>query len=244
MVQTSNSTIVFRLNEFEGPLDLLLFLIKKNEVNIYDIPIAAITEQFLAFLVTSENRLGDMTEFYTLAAELVYIKSRMLLPIDLSLFDEIEDPRKDLVEKLIEYQKFKKLAELFEQTEQEAAWNVERKRFQRNLPFAEEEMWQKIDVWDLLKTFTSMIQGISNEKIISLYEEVTINEKTTLLYELVETRESFTFIDLITRPGSILDIVCAFLAILDAVKNRIIIIAQHRLFGDIQIRKLRGQYES
>ncbi|HAE23213.1 MAG TPA: segregation/condensation protein A [Spirochaetaceae bacterium] len=228
----------FHINDFEGPLDLLLFLIKKNEVSIYDIPISAITEQFLAFLDQAQAMdLDGLTEFYSFAATLLYIKSRMLLPVDINLNDEIEDPRQDLVEKLIEYQKYKKLSELMEKKEAEAEWTIERKKMQRALPFADEELWEEIDVWDLLKSFSGLIGGISSERIIDLYEEVSINEKTALIHEFLETRESFSFHDLITRPNSTLDIVCAFLSVLEAVKYRVICIRQHRLFGDIQIRK-------
>ena len=90
----------FRLKDFEGPLDLLLFLIKKNEVSIYDIPIASITEQYLEYLeMAAETSLDELTEFYSLASTLLYIKSRMLLPVEIDLGDEIEDPRRDLIEK-------------------------------------------------------------------------------------------------------------------------------------------------
>ena len=106
-----DAAATFRVNDFEGPLDLLLFLIKKNEVNIYDIPIASITEQYLAYLDYSvSGDLASLTDFYALAATLLYIKSRMLLPVEIAVDDEdIDDPRKELVDKLIEYQKFKKL---------------------------------------------------------------------------------------------------------------------------------------
>ena len=94
----------FHLGQFDGPLDLLLFLIRKSEVNIYDIPIASITEQYLSFLgFATKVDLDTMTEFYLMAATLLYIKSKMLLPVELSLDDEFEDPRKELVDKLIEY---------------------------------------------------------------------------------------------------------------------------------------------
>ena len=125
----------FRLDDFEGPLDLLLFLIKKNEVSVYDIPIASITEQFLVSLQSAEGvDLDVMTEFYALAATLLYIKSRMLLPVEINLEDEIDDPRQDLVERLIEYQKYKKLSELMERKELEVEWTIERTKMQRALP--------------------------------------------------------------------------------------------------------------
>ncbi len=228
----------FLLRDFEGPLDLLLFLIKKNEVSIYDIPVASITEQYLAVLDSGEVDLEDLTEFYSLAATLLYIKSRMLLPVEVDLGEEIDDPRRDLVEKLIEYQKYKKLSELMEEKELEAEWSLERKKIQRVLPFGdEEELWDRIDVWDLLTSFSGLIGNLSSERIIDLYEEVSINEKITLINELLETKDSFEFTELLTRAHSTMDIVCAFLAILEAVKFRLISIYQHRLFGDIRIRK-------
>ncbi|MGO8692530.1 MAG: segregation and condensation protein A [Rectinemataceae bacterium] len=228
---------LFRLKDFEGPLDLLLFLIRKNEVSIYDIPIASITEQYLGFLDGDEGvDLDDLTDFYSMAASLIYIKSRMLLPVDMD-DDEPEDPRRELIEKLIEYQRFKRLSDLMERKEMEVEWSVERKKIQRPLPFAvEAELWERIDVWDLLRTFSSLVSNLSSERIIDLYEEVSINEKTALIHELLDSRESFAFTDLVVRPRSTMDIVCAFLAVLEAVKYRLISIFQHRLFGDILIR--------
>jgi segregation and condensation protein A len=89
---------LFRLKDFEGPLDLLLFLIKKNEVSVYDIPISSITEQYLGFLDGADGcDLDDLTEFYLMAATLIYIKSRMLLPLDQELDDEFDDPRRELI---------------------------------------------------------------------------------------------------------------------------------------------------
>jgi segregation and condensation protein A len=230
------SSANFKLKEFEGPLDLLLFLIKKNEINIYDIPVAQITEQYLQYLSDAEDLdLDDITEFHALAANLLYIKSRMLLPVELEL-DEEEDPRQELVEKLIEYQKFKKLSELMEEKEREAEWFIERKKLQRTLPFAEEELWEKMDIWDLLRTFSTLMSNLSQERIIDLYEEVSVNEKIALLTELLETKGECHFTDLVLRKGSVIDIVCAFLAILEAVKMRMIVIFQNHIFGDILIR--------
>jgi segregation and condensation protein A len=226
----------FRVKEFEGPLDLLLFLVKKNEVNIYDIPIAQITEQYLEYLTYSaELDLEDLTEFHSMAANLLYIKSRMLLPVEISRDDDLEDPRQDLVEKLIEYQKFRKLSELMEEKERETEWVVERKKIQRPLPFAEEVLWEEADIWDLLRTFSHLMTSYSHEQIINMYEEVSVNEKITLLSELLETRGECSFADLVIRNGSVLDIICAFLAILEAMKTRMILVLQNRIFGDIKI---------
>jgi segregation and condensation protein A len=237
-VATNSAAPHFRVNAFEGPLDLLLFLIKKNEVNIYDIPIAEITEQYLDHLrYDTTLNLDNLVEFYSMAVTLLYIKSRMLLPPEVLTDDEIEDPRQELVEKLIEYQKFKKLSELMEEKEKEAEWVMERKKLQRPLPFADDTLWEKVDVWDLLKTFSSLMTSLSNERIIDLYEEVSVNEKITLLSELLERRGECNFTDLVVRNGSVTDIVCAFLALLEAVKTRMVSIFQNRMFGDILIRR-------
>ncbi|MDR1863226.1 MAG: segregation/condensation protein A [Treponema sp.] len=229
------------MNDFEGPLDLLLFLIKKNEINIYDIPIARITEQFLEYLsYAAELDLEEVSEFHTMAATLLLIKSRMLLPVEVNVDDEDEDPRQELVERLIEYQKFKKLSELMEDKEREAEWMIERKRLQRVLPFPDEDLWEKADVWSLLKTFSSLMSNLSKERIIDMHEEVSINEKITLLRELLEDRGECSFTDLVIRRGSVLDIVCAFLAVLEAVKVRMVLIFQNRMFGDIIIKPNQG----
>lgn len=228
----------FRVNDFEGPLDLLLFLIKKNEVNIYDIPLGSITEQYLEYLDYSVvNDLASLTDFYSLAATLLYIKSRMLLPVEITVDDEdIEDPRKELVDKLIEYQKFKKLSELMEQKGEEAEWVFERKKIQTALPFVEEELWERVDTWDLLKTFSNLVSSYNSERILDLYEEVSVNEKITLMSELLETHGECLFTDLIVRKGNLMDVVCAFMALLEAVKFRMASIWQNRMFGDIKIK--------
>jgi segregation and condensation protein A len=226
----------FKLSEFEGPLDLLLYMIRKNEINIYDIPIAQITEQYLNYLRNAETMdLEYLTSFHAMAAYLLYIKSKMLLPVDMDEDADREDPRAELVERLIEYQKFKKLSELIEEKEKENEWVIERRRLQHNLPFADDDMWEKVDIWDLLKVFSSLTVNLPAERIIDLYEEVTVNEKTTLLVELLENRGECRFTDLIIRTG-ILDVVCAFLAVLEAAKMRMIILFQNRMFGDILIR--------
>jgi segregation and condensation protein A len=123
-----------------------------------------------------------------------------------------------------------------EEKEKDAEWMIERRRLQPVLPFTEGDLWEKVDIWDLLKTFSALMRNMPGERIMDLYEEVTVNEKITLLAELLENRGECSFMDLIIRSGSVMDIVCAFLAILESVKNRMISIFQHRMFGDILIK--------
>lgn len=237
--ETANPRRTFRLKDFEGPLDLLLFLIKRNDMNIYDIHIASITAQFLDCIRDeADNDLDELSEFYNLASTLLLIKSRMLLPEGTMDDEDFDDPRQGLIEKLIEYQKYKKLSGLMEQREMEVEWTLERASMQRSLPFPEEvddTNWTDLDAWDLLRTFSSLVQNFSSERIIDLYEEISINEKIALMNEFLAKRDRFSFTELITRPRSALDLACAFLALLDSVKNKTIRIRQHRLFGDILI---------
>lgn len=228
----------FKVGQFEEPLDLLLYLIKKNEINIYDIPIAEITEQYLGYLDYAVSiDLDNLTDFYSLAADLLLIKSRMLLPVEVDFDDEeLEDPRQELVDKLIEYQKFKKISELMEQKEEENEWSLERKKIQRILPFEDEDLWEKVDSWDLYKVFSNLISSFSAEKILDMREDITINEKMTLMNEFFENKGECLFTDLIVRQGSLLDVVCAFMAILEAVKFKLAVIYQNRMFGDIKIK--------
>lgn len=230
----------FSLPQFEGPLELLLHLINKNEVNIYDIPISEITEQFLEYLdyVISPD-LDNLVDFYAMATDLIYIKSRMLLPIneDDVESEEIEDPRAELVEKLIEYQKYKKLTALMEEKEEETEWFFERKKMQVSLPFEDNGLWERVNTWDLLKTFSNLISSYNKERILTFYEEVSVNEKITLMNEFLEEKGECMFTDLIIRKGNLLDIVCAFMALLEACKFKIASIWQNRMFGDIKIKK-------
>lgn len=233
----------YKAGEFEGPLDLLWTLIRESKVNIYDIPIAQITEQYLEYLdYATQTDLGDLSEFYNWAAKLLLIKSRMLLPIEVTYEDDEEDPRQELVDKLIEYQKFKKLTALMQEQEDLSEWNFERKKIQRVLPFDQSDIyWEQIDTWDLLvqmqRLFRTMMSQYSDEKILDMYEEISVNEKITLMNEKLEEKGECLFSELITRNGNEMDIICAFMAILEAVKFKMITIYQNRLFGDIKICK-------
>ncbi|NNM55337.1 MAG: segregation/condensation protein A [Spirochaetales bacterium] len=244
MPEPAAAKVQFSLEEFQGPLDLLLFLLKKNEINIYDIPIAQITEQFLEYLALSTSlNLESVTEFYQMAAQLLYIKSRTLLPLPASDDDAWEDPRRELVEKLLEHQKYKRLAELLAENEAPLDWIYERKKPQPALPFAQgDEAWAKIEVWDLFQTFSKIMKGLSSERVLNLMEEVSIHEKITLVREILTEKESCLFTDLILNPQSVLEVVCAFLAILELVKAQTIVLYQSLLFGDIQIRRHSGGF--
>ncbi len=237
MPQTALS---YSIRQFEGPLDLLLHLIQKAQVNIYDIPIAEITDQFLTYLDASDRMdMDDLTDFYAMAAHLIYMKSRMLLPSDEQIDedDEFSELRTDLVERLLEYQKFKRYTSLLSDSNQSGELFIHRKKSQFMLPFEDQDLWNDVNVWDLLKTFSSLLQSITPEQVFNVYEEVTTKQKITLMAELFESRDDRSFSDIVVHRESPMDIICAFLAILEAVKFSMVTIHQHALFGDIVIRK-------
>lgn len=232
--------VAFKTEKFEGPLDLLLALIQKAEVNIYDIPISEITDQFLEYLHhAKEIGLGDLSEFYKMAAELIWIKSQMMLPIkDLEFGDEYADPREELVERLLEYSKFKKYSELLIGNEGSDNFTIDRKVSEFQLPFSDEELWEDVTTRDLMETFMKMMQSYDfiEEKVFNVYEDVSEKEKIALMNELFETREQISFSDIIVHRTP-MHVICAFLAVLEAVKDKMILVDQPELFGDMTITK-------
>jgi segregation and condensation protein A len=235
----------FHTTIFDGPLDLLLFLIQKSEVNIYDIPISQITDQFLEYLTNAKNlELGDLTGFYKMAADLLYIKSRMLLPVDIEFDEEYEDPRHELVEQLLEYQKFRKYTELLTSTGGSGELYIHRKPTQFILPFGDEELFQEVTLQDLLKTFSRLMTSITPNKVFNVYESVTVNEKIALMNELFETREYITILDIIIHPEQPLHIICSFMAILESCKFNMILIEQRNAFQEIVMRRRPENYDS
>ncbi len=234
----------FKTPVFEGPLDLLLYLIQKSEINIYDIPIAEITDQFLAYLAQAkEMDLGDLTDFYKMAADLLYIKSRMLLPVDVVFDEEYADPRQELVERLLEYQKFKKYTDLLTSSESSGELCISRKTTQFMLPFDDQELWSNVSVLDLLHTFAKLIKSITPSKVFNVYEEVTVKEKVTLMSELFDTRSEIWMSELIVHPEEPLHVICSFLAVLESTKFKMICIEQPEPYGDIRIIKRQEDFD-
>ena len=236
--QKKESLLTYSVQQFEGPLDVLLHLIQKAQVSIYAIPIAEITDQFLTYLEMAKKvDLDNLTDFYHMAAHLLYIKSNMLLPREVVDDLDWEQDKQDLVEQLLEYQKYKKYSTLLAEQSNNDQMFIMRKKNQFMLPFSDDDLWSEISVWDLLKTFSSLLQSITVDQVFNVYEEVTVKQKLTLMHELFEERDSISFADIVVSKESVIDIICAFLAILEAVKFNMIIIEQHKLFGDIVIKK-------
>ncbi len=231
-----------QLEIFEGPLDLLLHLIKKNEVSISDIPIAAITEQYLATLELMQNLNLDVAgEFLVMAATLIHVKSRMLLPAGDDEPDEDEgiDPREDLVRRLLEYQRFKDAAAELEQREL-----LTRDVFVRSTSSTEEASapgFREVSLFELLTALRRVIERLPKDNVHEVVlEKITMREKMTLILDILRAGERVIFEALFSAVKSRMEIIVTFLAMLELVKMRAIRIFQEALNGPIHIEAAVG----
>ncbi|MBM4260260.1 MAG: segregation/condensation protein A [Deltaproteobacteria bacterium] len=233
-----------QLEIFEGPLDLLLHLIKKNEVNITDIPIATITEQYLATLELMQTLNLDVAgEFLVMAATLIHIKSRMLLPAGETAPDEDEDegadPRDELVKRLLEYQRFKDAAEQLEQREV-----LTRDVFARNAAPTETPTpagFREISVLELLAAIQRVIERLPKDVVHEvILDKITVRQKMTLLLDRLRAQAQVYFESLFDDAKTRMDVVVTFLAMLELVKVRAIRIVQEELSGPIMIEAAVG----
>jgi segregation and condensation protein A len=228
----------FQLDVFEGPLDLLLHLIKKNEVSITDIPIAVITEQYLAMLELMQGLDLDMAgEFLVMAATLVHIKSRMLLPPDETGADDEEeggDPRDELVRRLLEYQRFK-----------EAAGDLERRDILRRDVFArspeppehvETVGFENVSLFDLISALRTVLERLPKDSVHQVVlETISVRERMSLLLDDLHRRGKIVFQELFAGAVSRLEVIVTFLAMLELVKIRAVKIWQEEATGPIVI---------
>jgi segregation and condensation protein A len=226
-----------QLEIFEGPLDLLLHLIKKNEVSITDIPIASITEQYLATLELMETLSLDVAgEFLVMAATLIHIKSRMLLPAGADEADEDEgdDPRDELVRRLLDYQRFKDAADQLEQREM-----LSRDVFVRSATPAEEAAaptFRELSVFELLNALRRVIDRLPKDVFHQVeLDKVTVREKMTLLLDKLRAQGRVLFEELFNEAKTRMDVLVTFFAMLELVKVRAVRIFQEELTGPIII---------
>ena len=227
---------------FEGPLDLLLHLIKKNEVSISDIPIATITEQYLATLeVMQAFNLDVAGEFLVMAATLIHIKSRMLLPLTDAEDDEEEgaDPREELVRRLLEYQRFKDAADQLERREV-----LTRDVFVRSVAPAEEVPapgFREVSVFELLTALKQVLDRLPKDVVHEvMLDKITVREKMTLLLDHLRAQGKTLFESLFAEVKTRMEVVVTFLAMLELVKVRAIRIFQEEATGPIKIEAAAG----
>lgn len=241
--------ISVKLQAFEGPLDLLLHLIEKNKVDIYDIPIVEITAQYLEYIQNMETENMDvMSEFLVMAATLLDIKCKMLLPKEVNEEGEEEDPRAELVQKLLEYKMYKYMSYELKDRQIDAARTLFK---DKTMPKEIEEYKPPVDLQELigdatlskLKDLFKMVMKRQEDKIDPVRstfgriekDEIDMDAKTAYVEEYIHTHKKFSFMQLLEKQSSRMEIIVTFLVILEMMKVGRISILQEDTFDDIII---------
>jgi segregation and condensation protein A len=233
--------ITIRLEAFEGPLDLLLHLIKREEIDIWNIPIARITEQYLEYIqLMKDLNINVAGEWLVMAATLIFIKSRMLLPPDPATTpdDSREDPRTELVYQLLEHQKFKNAAQMLHVREEveNAVWNSPPSEV-----VDEGKDMVSVTIFDLLKAFQEVVRRFESQRGMELQqEEVTIEQKVADIRHLLMVHDTIRFSTLFVKMPSKMHIIVTFLALLELVRLHEIWLYQKKVFDEILITKGRS----
>jgi len=229
-----------QLPAYEGPLDLLLDLIRKQEIDIYDIPIAHITQQYLDYVrMMQELDISVAGEFLLMAATLIYIKSKMLLPADpLLAEDQSGDPRLELVQRLLEHEKFKNAAQMLHQKElvESSTWS---QAGIRDFAVSGEDSEIQVTLFDLVTHFRRVLDRAMVKSLMEIErDEMTVSqviEKLRLLFQ--QSRGAISLSEIFSAYHGKRSIIVAFLAILEMVYFRAIILSQKEMFGEIVLRR-------
>ena len=241
--------ISVKLNVFEGPLDLLLHLIDKNKIDIYDIPIVEITDQYMEYLHSMEKEdLGVMSEFLVMAATLLDIKCKMLLPKEINEEGEEEDPRAELVQKLLEYKMYKYMSYELRDRLGDAAGVYYRKQdlpeevLQYAPPSDPQELLRGLTLEKMSAIYQSLIRRQENkiDPIRSKFgriekEEISLSDKLLEMRDYAKEHRKFSFRQLMEDQHSRVQLIVTFLSILELIKMGHIHVVQEEIFDDIQI---------
>jgi len=239
-----SSPLNIHLEKYEGPLDLLLDLIRKQQIDIRDIPIATITAQYLDYLEKAREMDIDLgAEFVYMAATLIHIKSRMLLPSDPALAkegDQSEDPRQELVERLLEHERFKNAAEMLQQKRliEENVWsNPQMKQFVSD----SDDPGLAVTLFDLVKTFSDVLERIKNRPVYEVQAaEITVADMIHELkgrMEKLEGGQPLFIVRMFEEQTSVRAMIALFLAVLEMARMQAVVVTQKDLFGEIALQK-------
>lgn len=230
-----------RLEKFEGPLDLLLHLIKKSEINIYDIPIALITQQYIEYLSLMKSlNLTVAGEFLVMAATLVQIKARMLLPAEQIEGDEEDgpDPREELIRRLLEYKQFKDVASQLDTREREWRDVFARVEVLPTPAKAAETLLEEVTLFDLVDALQSVLVRTPHRQLMEIAaEQLTVKDRMNAILEILEGKESVTFVALFEEQGHRLFIIVTFLALLELTRLKLVRVFQAETFGQILLTR-------
>jgi len=239
----SSTPLNFHLEHYDGPLDLLLDLIRKQQIDIRDIPIATITQQYLDYVNKAREMDIDLgAEFVYMAATLIYIKSRMLLPRDpvLEQMSPEEDPRQELVDRLLEHERFKNAAEMLQQKRliEENVWsNPQMKTFAAD----DEDPGLAITLFDLVKAFGEVLERVRSRPIYEVSApDVSVADMVSYLKSVLATakpEEPIFILRIFEQQRTQRAMIALFLAVLEMVKLQAVVILQKDLFGEIAITR-------
>ena len=229
-----------KLEHFEGPLDLLLFFIKRDELNIYDIPISKITKEFLEYV--NFIKLMDLEiagDFILMASTLMHIKVKMLLPREIDEKGEEIDPRADLIKALLEYKKYKEVAEellFFEANQRKISFRGNTDTDPKESPADYEYLLKNITVYDLAKAFKSVIEGIKEKPVHEIRKtNISIDEQIQFILDKVNELKEIHFLSLVQGMKEKIRIVITFIALLELVKMQQVAIKASINFNDFII---------
>ncbi len=225
-----------KLDIFEGPMDLLIHLIRKAEVDIYDIPIALITDQFLAYIDWMKSMNIDFAgDFLLMAATLMHIKSKMLLPVHEG-DEEEEDPRMEIARPLLEYLQIKSAADLLMERPLLGENTFTRPPMHEEILVDQDDEMIKVGLFELIDAFQSILDNMSQDHRVDLAaDKISVKEKINEIIRLLEIHGSITFNELFKNKYVISDVVVTFLATLEMAKLNLLQIAQHTQSGIIRL---------
>jgi segregation and condensation protein A len=231
----STESYQVKLKVFQGPLDLLLFLIRKQKIDIHDIPIAIITQEYLEYLEQKEKiNLDREAEFLLMAALLIYIKSQMLLPRE-KVPEEEEDPRQSLVHRLLDYQKMKAASTLLREKEAEELLKWKR-TFWPPLLKVEDLDLVEVSLFDLAEAFFAVLKRKEREDFqIIKRKEYSVEEKIKEILVFLRENSYLDFLDFFSRQETLEEALVSFFSLLELIKARRVIAVQERLFQSIKV---------
>ena len=243
ILNLESTKYALRLDNFEGPLDLLVYLIDKNKMNIYDIKISDITDQYIEYLKEQEKlNLEIASEFLVMASTLILIKSRGLLPKEVD--DEAELTEEELLQRIIEYKRYKEISKLFKENLEEGAGRIY--KFQEKIELPKQVLEQKFTKYYIVSRYKDLVETNENKKNenaknidkIAIHETYSVSDKVKEIFKELIRRPKFVFNKLFSlkeKPKA--EVVTAFSGVLELSRRNRIIASQDKLFGDIVISK-------
>ena len=243
ILNLESTKYALRLDNFEGPLDLLVYLIDKNKMNIYDIKISDITDQYIEYLKEQEKlNLEIASEFLVMASTLILIKSRGLLPKEVD--DEAELTEEELLQRIIEYKRYKEISKIFKSNLEEGSGRIY--KFQEKIELPKQVLEQKFTMEDIVTRYKELVERNENKKNenaknidkIAIHETYSVSDKVKEIFKELIRRPKFVFNKLFSlkeKPKA--EVVTAFSGVLELSRRNRIIASQDKLFGDIVISK-------